>query len=91
MYCFFDPPSTSVTFSVQKNFVSDIAMFVLKRDVKLQLTNSVQNCSGWPVNHIVIGIKSRSSLLAPAHPGGPGKRSVKRLWCGVVIGMACIL
>jgi len=22
------------------------------------------------------------SLLAPAHPGGPGKRAVKRLWCG---------
>jgi len=27
-------------------------------------------------------IKSRSSLLAPAHPGGPGERAVKRLWCG---------
>jgi len=28
-------------------------------------------------------IKSRSSLLAPAHPDGPGKRAVKRLWwCG---------
>jgi len=27
-------------------------------------------------------IKSRSSPLAPAHPGGPGKRAVKRLWCG---------
>jgi len=25
-------------------------------------------------------IKSRRSLLAPAHPGGPGKRAVKRLW-----------
>ena len=25
-------------------------------------------------------IKSRSSRLAPAHPGGPGKRAVKRLW-----------
>ena len=25
-------------------------------------------------------MKSRSSLLAPAHPGGPGKRAVKRLW-----------
>ena len=24
-------------------------------------------------------IKSRSSLLAPAHPDGPGKRAVKRL------------
>jgi len=29
-------------------------------------------------------IKSRSSLLAPAHPGGPGKGAVKWLWCGVV-------
>jgi len=27
-------------------------------------------------------IKSRSSLLAPAHPGGPGKRAIKWLWCG---------
>jgi len=26
-------------------------------------------------------VKSRSSLLAPTHPGGPGKRAVKRLWC----------
>ena len=25
---------------------------------------------------------SRSSLLAPAHPCGPGKRAVKRLRCG---------
>jgi len=30
-------------------------------------------------------IKYRSSLLAPAHPGSPGKRAVKRLWCGVVV------
>ena len=28
-------------------------------------------------------MKSRSSLLALAHPGGPGKRAVKRLWCGM--------
>jgi len=27
-------------------------------------------------------IKSRSSLLALAHVGGPGKRAVKRLWFG---------
>jgi len=25
--------------------------------------------------------ESRSSLLAPAHLGGPGKRAVKPLWC----------
>jgi len=25
-------------------------------------------------------IKSRSSLLAPVHPGGPGKRAIKQLW-----------
>ena len=31
-------------------------------------------------------IKSRSSLLAWAHSGGPVKRAVKRLWCvGVYI------
>jgi len=24
----------------------------------------------------------RSFLLPPAHPGGPGKRAVKQLWCG---------
>ena len=23
----------------------------------------------------------KSSLLAPAHPDGPGKRAIKRLWC----------
>jgi len=31
-----------------------------------------------PLHH-----KSRSSLLAPAHLGGPGKRAVKWLWCGL--------
>jgi len=30
-------------------------------------------------------IKSRSPLLAPVHLGGPGKRAIKRLWCGVVV------
>jgi len=32
-------------------------------------------------------IKYRSSFLAPAHPGGPGKGpwNVKQLWCGVVL------
>ena len=34
-------------------------------------------------------IKSRSSLLALAHPGGPGKRAVKWLWCGVVMERKC--
>ena len=29
-------------------------------------------------------IKSRSSLLAQAHPDGPRKRAVKWSWCGVV-------
>jgi len=33
-------------------------------------------------------IKSRSFLLAPAHPGGSGKRAVKWLWCG---GGGCCL
>jgi len=38
-------------------------------------------------------IKSRSSLLAPAHPGGPGKRAVKQLWCRGVVYLgfgACV-
>jgi len=35
-------------------------------------------------------IKSRSSRLAPAHPGGPGKRAVKRLWCDVVKGCVSV-
>ena len=43
--------------------------------------------AGWsvclPLLTFPCTIKSRSSLLAPAHPGGPGKRAVKRLWCGV--------
>jgi len=30
-------------------------------------------------------IKSRSSLLAPAHPGGPGKRAVKQLCVWVCV------
>jgi len=37
-------------------------------------------------------MKSRSSLLAPAHPGGPGKRAVKQLWCGCGVqtdGIVC--
>jgi len=35
-----------------------------------------------PLLTLLSTIKSRSSLLAPAHPDGPGKRAVKRLWCG---------
>jgi len=30
-------------------------------------------------------MKSRSFLLAPAHPVDPGKGAVKRLWGGVVV------
>jgi len=43
---------------------------------------------GWSVFlHLLISpctIKSRSSFLAPAHPGGSGKGAVKRLRCGAV-------
>jgi len=39
--------------------------------------------AGWlvclPLLIFYCTIKSRSSLLAPAHPGGPGKRAAKRL------------
>ena len=40
--------------------------------------------SGWsmclPLLIFPCTIRSRSSLLAPAYPGGPGKRAVKQLW-----------
>jgi len=51
--------------------------------------------AGWcvylrlPVLIFPCTIKSRSSLLAPAHPGGPGKMAVKWLWCGVVVVRHC--
>ena len=45
--------------------------------------------SGWlvclPLLIFPCTTKSRSSLLAPSLLGGPGKRAVKRLWCGVVV------
>ena len=34
--------------------------------------------------NLLLHHKSKSSLLAPAYPGGPGKRAVKRLWCVVI-------
>jgi len=41
--------------------------------------------AGWSVRLPLLifpcTMKSRSSVLAPAQPGGPGKRAVKRLWC----------
>ena len=37
-----------------------------------------------PLSIFPCTIKSRNSLLAPAHLGGPGKRAIKQLWwCGV--------
>jgi len=39
--------------------------------------------AGWLVSASVnLPLKSRSSLLAPSHPGGPAKRAEKWLWCG---------
>ena len=42
--------------------------------------------AGWsvclPLLIFPCSIKCRSSFLALAHPGGPGKRAVKRWWCG---------
>jgi len=38
-------------------------------------------------------IKSRSSLLAPAHPDGPRKLAVKRSWCVCVcatVSVTCV-
>ena len=44
--------------------------------------------AGWsvclPLLNFPCTIKSRSSLLAPAHPRSPGKRAVNRLWWVVV-------
>ena len=42
---------------------------------------SVSASVNLPLHHNTI--KSRSSLLATAHPGGPGKRAVNG--CGVVV------
>ena len=44
----------------------------------------VSACVNLPLHH-----KSRSSLLAPAHPDGPGKRAVKRLWWGGFGQLVC--
>jgi len=48
------------------------------------LVQLVWRPAGWlvcrPLLIFPCTIKSRSSLLAPAHLGGPGKRAVKRLW-----------
>jgi len=46
--------------------------------VRMEWRQPDGRCVSFPLT-----IKSRSSLLATAHPGGPGKRAVKRLWCGV--------
>jgi len=47
--------------------------------------------AGWsvclPLLIFPCAIKTRSSLLALAHPGGPGKRVVKRLWCVLWCGV----
>ena len=52
--------------------------FCVKWDVKL-------NQLVW---FIACTIKSRSSLLALAHPGGPGKRAVKRLCVFVLVWLS---
>ena len=52
--------------------------------------------AGWSVCQPLLTfpctIKSRSSLLAPAHPGGSGKMAIKRLWfvCMRTIAQFCI-
>jgi len=46
--------------------------------VKRQLGFSTMSC----LRTLPCTVKTRGSLLAPAHPGGPGKRAVKQLWCG---------
>jgi len=58
---------------VNTDGVAPSQMVGMSASVNLPLHHEVQKFSSG----------SRSSLLAPAHPGGPGKRPVKRL-CGVV-------
>ena len=45
--------------------------------------------AGWsvclPLSIFPCTVQSRSSLLALAHLGGPGKRAVNRLWCVVAV------
>jgi len=49
------------------------------------LVQMMWHAAGWLVLIFPCTMKSRSSLLALADLGGPGKRAVKRLWwCGVV-------
>ena len=49
--------------------------------------------AGWsvclPLLILPCTIKSRSSLLAPADPGGPGKRAIKRLCVCVYVCVIC--
>jgi len=48
------------------------------------LVRMESRAAGWsvclPLLILPCTIKSRSSLLAPAHLGGPGKRPVKQFW-----------
>jgi len=58
--------------------------------MKLQTTENKLLFMAHSVNPLLIfpcTIKSRSSLLAPADPSGPGKRALKQLWCGMANGV----
>jgi len=63
--------------------MTELIEFLVMLSLLLISTGVIMTCL--PLLIFPCTIKSRSSLLAPADPGGPGKRAVKRLWCVVVL------
>jgi len=66
--------------------------FLLSVSVTLVSLDGVSGSQpdGWSVN-LPCTIKSRSSFLAPAHLGGPGKRAIKRLCVCLCVCVSVIL
>jgi len=66
------------------NVTRDVCMYVGHWLVRMEWLPA-----GWsvclPLLIFLCTIKSKSSLLAPSHPGGPGKRAIKRLWWVVCV------
>ena len=58
-------------------FVEECWILNVRRVTEMPIVTAY--CYRLPLLIFPCTIKSRSSLLAPAHPGGPGKRAVKRL------------
>jgi len=73
--------------------VGDMNCLNITRDVSIYvghwLVQMEWRPAGWSVCLPLLispcTVKSRSSLLALAHPGGPGERAIKRLWWMVYV------